>query len=56
MLTNAYIEAAICELMAARSERTRVTADRVVEELATLGFANIMDFMRIDVRLDLPFV
>ena len=47
MLTNAYIEAAISELIRARSERTRITADRVVEELAALGFANIIDFMRI---------
>jgi phage terminase small subunit len=47
LLTNAYIEAAISELIRARSERTRITADRVVEELAALGFANIIDFMRI---------
>jgi hypothetical protein len=34
-------------LQRARSERTRVTADEVVGQLKALGFAKIMDFMRI---------
>ena len=47
LLTNADIEAAIAGLIQARSERTKITSDKVVEELAALGFANIFDFMRI---------
>jgi len=38
---------AIAELVVARSGRTKVTADRVVEGLDWLAFANIFDFMRI---------
>lgn len=37
------IEAAV----AARSKRTQVTIDRVVEELAKIGFANMADFLRV---------
>ena len=47
LLTNADIEAAISELIEARSQRTQITADRVVQQLALIGFANICDFMRI---------
>jgi phage terminase small subunit len=46
-LTKPNISEAIAELMAARSARTKVTADQVVERLAALAFANIFDFMRI---------
>jgi phage terminase small subunit len=46
-LSKLDISEAIAELVAARSERTKVTADKVVEGLAALAFANIFDFMRI---------
>ena len=44
-LTKPYIASAIDDAMNARAERTLVTADRVVVELARLGFSNMLDFM-----------
>jgi len=41
------IVAAIAEAKDARSQRTQVTTDRVVEELAKIGFSNLLDFFRI---------
>jgi phage terminase small subunit len=46
---------AIAEAMAARSARTKVTADQVVERLSVLAFANIYDFMRVGENGD-PYV
>lgn len=40
---NVRVSERIAELMAERAERTRVTADRVLEEYAKLGFANMRD-------------
>lgn len=54
-LTKPDISEAIAELMAARSARTKVTADQVVEGLAALAFANIFDFMRIGENGD-PYI
>lgn len=42
------IDALITELKARRVERTGITADRVVEELAKVGFASLRRFIRID--------
>lgn len=47
LLSNVDIQAAIAAGQAARSERTEITADRVLTELAKLGFANMADYMRI---------
>jgi phage terminase small subunit len=35
---------ALEEATRARSKRTQITADRVVEELAKIGFANAIDY------------
>ena len=43
-LRKPEIEAAIAEAMQARSERTEVTIDKVVQELALIAFANADDF------------
>ena len=47
MLKNPQIAAIIAEKMDARSKRTEVTADRVVEELAKIAFGNIGDYVKI---------
>ena len=43
-LAKPDIQEAIAQAMAKRAERTQVTADRVVEEFAKIGFANSCDF------------
>lgn len=43
-----HVLAAIRKGRAERSERTKITADRVVEELAKVGFASMRRFVRID--------
>jgi phage terminase small subunit len=48
MLRNPKIKAAIDAAMAARAERTRITADRVLKEYARIAFADIRQFMRWD--------
>src|ERR1700682_1529449 len=40
------VAAAIEEAQEARAQRTGVTADRVVAELAKIGFANMADYLR----------
>lgn len=47
LLARADVQAAIAAKMAARSARTGITADRVLEELAKLGFSNMGDYMTI---------
>lgn len=47
MLANVRIAAAVGIAQAERAKRTEVTADRVLEELAVLGFSNLWDY-RID--------
>jgi phage terminase small subunit len=46
LLTNVKVAAAIEAAQQARAQRTGITADRVVAELAKLGFANMADYMR----------
>lgn len=46
MLTKANIQAAISEAFDKRIKRTEVTADRVVEELARLGFSDMRQFTK----------
>jgi phage terminase small subunit len=45
-LTKPHIQAALTEAMNARARRTEITADRVLQELALIGFANMADYMR----------
>lgn len=46
--TKPHVFAAIQRGKAERAERTRITADRVVEELGKVGFASMRRFIRID--------
>lgn len=41
LLKNAKVDAAISSAMKLRAERTEITADRVLKELAKIGFADI---------------
>lgn len=47
LLRNVQVQEAIRQGQAERAERTQVTADRVVQELAALAFANMGDFLTI---------
>lgn len=46
LLRHVEVQAAVSEAQKARSERTGITADRVLAELAKLGFANMADYMK----------
>jgi len=46
LLTKANVGPEIARLQASRAERTDITADRVLAELAKLGFANMADYMQ----------
>ena len=43
LLNNPAVKAAIKVAISQRAQRTEVKADRVVQELARLGFANMLD-------------
>jgi len=45
LLTIAKIGLAVREAMEKRSARTEITADRVLQEYAKLGFANMADYI-----------
>jgi phage terminase small subunit len=45
LLTRPKVQAHLLELKEQRAKRTGITADRVVQELAKIGFSNIQDFM-----------
>jgi phage terminase small subunit len=47
LLGNVGVAAAIREAQQARSKRTEITSDRVLTELARIGFANMADYMRV---------
>jgi phage terminase small subunit len=54
-LKKLEIQSKISELQKARSQRTEITADRVLMELAAIGFANISDYVEVaeqDVKVD----
>lgn len=44
LLRNVDVATRIQELQSQRSERTQITADRVLEELALIAFSNLDDF------------
>jgi phage terminase small subunit len=44
LMRRPHVKAAVDAAMAARSRRLEITADRVLGELALLGFANVMDY------------
>lgn len=47
MLTNVDIQTQIQAAMDRRAERIGITADRVLNELALLGFANMLDYIQV---------
>jgi len=47
LLQKSSVQEAIKKEMAERAKRTEITADRVLQELAKVGFANIADFVKI---------
>lgn len=48
LLLNVDIQKKIQVLKDKRSERTQITADRVLQELASIGFAKITDVLKVD--------
>lgn len=46
LLKNVEMQEYIQKLMKERSERTQITADMVLKELATFGFANIQSYIK----------
>ena len=50
-----HVYAAVGEAQDKQAERTQITADRVLKELAVLGFVNMDDYMRVGKDRD-PFV
>ena len=54
-LSKPVIQEAIREKQQERSERTQITADKVLKELALLGFANMEDYIRVTGEGD-PFI
>ena len=54
-LSKPDIQAVIAEEQLKRSTRTEITADKVLKELALLGFANMEDYIRIGTNGD-PYI
>ena len=50
LLSNVIVQDAVAEAMAARSERTQVTAGRVVQELAKIAFADMADYRTLQIK------
>lgn len=46
LLTNVYVSAALCEAQTKRSQRTEITQDMVLRELAKIGFSDIRKAIR----------
>ena len=44
LLQKTSVQKAVAEAMQARSERTEITADQVLKELALIGFSDMRDF------------
>jgi len=52
LLNNPEVQAAIAEGQAKLAKRHEITVDRVLQELAAIGFANLADFL-VDGRINL---
>jgi len=50
LLNNPKIQDAIRQVMAERAKRLQITADRVLEEYAKIGFADIKDFLTFETK------
>lgn len=54
LLQKTSVSGYIQELIKLRSERTQITADQVIKELAKVGFSNISDYLKVyDREVDL---
>lgn len=51
LLINVKVQNKIQELQQTRSERTKITADMVLQELGKVGFSNIQDFLNSDLTV-----
>lgn len=51
LLKHVEVQKVIQKLKDKRSERTEITADRVLKEFAKIGFANITDFLKVDTSM-----
>jgi phage terminase small subunit len=47
LLSNAMVSAAIAEKQGKRFEKLEITAERVLAELALIGFANMLDYISV---------
>lgn len=47
LLSNVKVQTAIQSAMNARSKRTEITADNVLQEIAKLGFSNMLDYVSV---------
>ena len=47
LVKKSSVSEALLQAMAKRSERTEITQDMVVAELAKIGFANMLDYMAV---------
>lgn len=47
LLSNANVAAYVADQQKKRSERTQITQDRVLKELASIGFADVSDFAKV---------
>ncbi|RTR29053.1 terminase small subunit [Deinococcus radiophilus] len=56
LLTNADIQARLRTLMHERSQRTQITADAVLEELAAIAFSNLADYAEWGSEMGVNFV
>lgn len=55
LLRNVQVKAAVDEQTAQRAGKLEITAERVLRELALIGFANMSDYMRVGADGD-PFL
>jgi len=45
LLTNADVKARVAKLVAEKTQKLDISADRILEELAKLGFSNMLDYL-----------
>ena len=48
LLAKPNIKARISELIAEKTQNLNISADRIIGELARLGFSNMLDYLRVD--------
>lgn len=48
LLAKPMVQARISELVAKKAQKIDLSSDRILEEIARLGYANMLDYMRVD--------